>query len=199
MGYSNVVAQALSTPPYLVSFFVVLAVAWSSDKRGARASYIITFALMASGGYATIVLAGLLGLPSWIRYLSIYPACAGFFTCITLILTWTLNNQESESGKGAGIALLQFLGQCGPLVGTRLFPAGDGPLYVKGMATCATFMAGVAVLAFTLARLLKRENERRWNEAAAGVTDASGGFDVEQPLVANSERKSTGGPFIYIV
>jgi hypothetical protein len=199
MGHSNAAAQAMSAPPYLVAFVVVLATAWRSDKKGARAPYVITFALIASAGYATIVLAGLLGLPSWIRYLALYPACSGFFTCITLILTWTLNNQESESGKGAGIALLQFLGQCGPLLGTRLFPASDGPLYVKGMAICATFMAGVAVLAFTLARLLTRENERRWNEAVTNEIDVSGDIGLEEPLVGNDTKKATGGPFIFIV
>ncbi|KAF2671754.1 MFS transporter [Microthyrium microscopicum] len=193
MGHTQVMAQALSAPPYLVAFVVVLSVSYISDKRGARSPYIVFFALMASAGYALIVLAGVLGLPNWIRYFGLYPACIGFFTCITLLLAWTLNNQESESKKGTGIAILQFLGQCGPLVGTRLFPATDGPLYVRGMATCSAFMAGVACLALSLRVLLKRENERRINQAMA--QDIALGEDVEEPLVGPDR----GGPFMNIL
>src|SRR5258708_7502753 len=117
MGYSSLSAQALSAPPYLVAFFVVLWSAYSSDRRRVRSPFVIIFALLAMSGYLLIVLSGLLGLPPWLRYLGLYPACMGFFACVTLVITWTLNNQDSETKKGAGIAILQFLGQCGPLLG----------------------------------------------------------------------------------
>lgn len=192
MGHSPTTAQAMSAPPFLIAFLVVIAAAHHSDKHAARARYIIVFALLASTSYITILIVGLLGGPSWIRYLALYPAISGFFTCITLILTWTLNNQESESGKGTGIALLQFLGQCGPLLGTRLFPADDGPLYSFGMGLCAAFMAGVAVLAFTLGRLLVRENERRLRMVKIEVGDGQGMMEEE-------DGKVRRGVFLFIV
>jgi hypothetical protein len=199
MGNSSLMSQALSAPPYLVAFVVVLYTAYISDHRASRSPYIIFFAVLASCGYSLIVFSGLLGMPSWIRYLGLYPACVGFFTCITLILTWTLNNQDSETKKGAGIAMLQFLGQCGPLVGTRLFPDDDGPLYVRGMAACAVCMAVVACLAVGLRWVLRRENLARLKtHLADGATAvAAADADVEQPLVGDAAEK-VGGKALFL-
>jgi phosphatidylinositol 3,5-bisphosphate 5-phosphatase len=158
MGFSSVVAQALSAPPYLFSFAAVLVTSSLSDRTQIRSSYILFHSLVATSGYLFILISGLLRLPDGIRYLGIYPACIGFFSCVTLIITWTLNNQESDSGKGTGVALLQLIGQCGPLLGTRVFPKSDGPLYIKGMAICAAFMLMVGVLAYVLRVVLEREN-----------------------------------------
>jgi MFS family permease len=195
MVHSSLWAQALSAPPYLVAFFVVVYAAYASDKRATRSPYVIFFASLACGGYSLILLSVLLGLPNWIRYLGVYPACTGFFCCVTIIITWTLNNQDSESKRGAGIAMLQFLGQCGPLVGTRLFPAEDGPLYSRGMLVCALFMGGVAVLATALRVVIQRENRAR--QMRAGLSSVEG--DAEQPLVGEQERKATKQVFLLIV
>lgn len=59
------------------------------------------------------------------------------------------------------MALLQYFGQCGPLLGTRLYPESDGPLYLKGMAVCAVFMGVVALLALGLRVVLVRENRKK--------------------------------------
>jgi cyanate permease len=167
MGWSSTMSQALSAPPYMVSFVVVLLTSYLSDRSKARSPFIILHASLAAGGYALIFFAGLFGLPGWIRYLGVYPANAGFFSCVTLIITWTINNQETDSKKGTGVALLQYFGQCGPLLGTRLYPESDGPLYLTGMAVCAGFMTFVAVLAWVLRVVLTRENARRRIENAA--------------------------------
>jgi MFS family permease len=193
MGYSAVSAQALSAPPYFVSFFVVLWCAYASDRRNARSPFIITFALLSASGYALIFLAGLLGLPAWIRYIGLYPACMGFYSCVTLIITWTLNNQDSDSKKGAGIAILQFFGQCGPLLGTRLFPENDGPLYLRGMAVCALFMTGIAGLAFVLRFILRKENRVRLKSSCLEMREAD-----SRPLVGD-EEKSGRGVFLYML
>lgn len=82
----------------------------------------------------------------------------GFFASITLIITWTLNNQHTHTGRGTGMAILNIVGQMGPLIGTRLYPDDDAPYYVMGMAVCAGFMIGVAVLAMGLRWVLARRN-----------------------------------------
>lgn len=106
----------------------------------------------------------------------------GFFPAVTLIITWTLNNQRTDTGKGAGLAMLNVVGQCGPLVGTRLYPEGDGPYFVKGMLVCAGFMAGVAGLAAGLrawlGRLNRRERERE-RERRMGVLEDGDGEEGE--------------------
>lgn len=172
MGHSVLTSQALSAPPYLVSFVVVILTAWISDRLQSRTYFIVFHSLLSAAGYLLLAIAGALQLSNWWRYAAIYPASIGFFSVITIIITWTINNQENESKQGAGFAILQIIGQCGPLVGTRLYPDADAPYYVKGMAICGGSMALVAVMAVGLRVYLKRLNDARDREfGRPGVDD----------------------------
>jgi hypothetical protein len=56
--------------------------------------------------------------------------------------------------------ILNLVGQCGPLLGTRLYPTNEGPYYVKGQSVCAAFLFFTALLAFGLRMLLWWENKK---------------------------------------
>ncbi len=180
MKHSALTAQALSAPPYLFSFLVVLLTAHASDRLQSRSPFIVLHALLATLGYATVALLGHYRSPNTtLRYLALFPAAAGFFAAITIIITWTLNMKEDASARGAGVALMNAIGQCGPLVGTTLFPAHEGPWYVRGMAVCSASMAAVGLLAMLLRWLLQRERARAGAGAAyvrvPGDEDGFGG------------------------
>jgi len=118
----------------------------------------------------------------------------GLFSSVTLIITWTLNNQESSTGKGTGMVILNLVGQCGPLVGVHLFPKSDGPLYVSGMAVCAGFMGGVAVLAAGLRLYLSSLNREIGGESQRGyemveARERDGGkAEAEEGLMGGGRR-----------
>ncbi|ODM19630.1 hypothetical protein SI65_04615 [Aspergillus cristatus] len=164
MGYSSLASQALSAPPFLVAFVVVLVTTYFSDRNRTRSPYIITHALLSSTSYLAIAATGHfhthLSTKTHvvIRYLCVYPATSGFFSAISLILAWTMDNRVANEGKGTSVAILNIIGQCGPLLGTRLYPESDGPWYIRGMAVCSFFMLLVAVLAFALRIILHRAN-----------------------------------------
>ena len=161
MNHTAQTAQALTAPPYLLAFLSVLLTAHLSDRLQTRSPFIIFHALLSAVSYALIALLGYYqSTHTLLRYFALFPAISGFFSSITLIITWTLNNQPSDSGKGAGMAVLNLIGQFGPLVGAGLFPEGQGPAYARGMAVCAGFMLAVAVLAGVLRGVLGRENAR---------------------------------------
>ncbi|KAL4807703.1 major facilitator superfamily domain-containing protein [Aspergillus unguis] len=166
MGYSSTSSQALSAPPYLFAFITVLLTSYMSDKTRTRSPYLIAHSLISCLSYLTIAVTGLFHsyLPEnfhiLIRYLAVYPATAGFFSAITLIITWSMDNRVDKEGKGASVAILNVVGQCGPLLGTRLYPAESGPWYISGMSVCAGFMSLVTVLAILLRVLFQRENMR---------------------------------------
>ena len=127
MNYSAVTSQALSAPPYLFSFAVVLLSSRLSDQLRSRSTFIVLHSLVGAFGYASIALAGFLrAAPGW-RYAGTFLASAGFFSTVTLVITWTINNQRTQSGRGTAIALLNIFGQLGPLLGTRLYPDKDKP------------------------------------------------------------------------
>ncbi|PWY89030.1 MFS general substrate transporter [Aspergillus heteromorphus CBS 117.55] len=184
MGYTPLTSQALSAPPYLVAFVTVLLTSHLSDRTRTRSPYLILHALLSSTAYFVIALTGHFhaSLPApvhiAIRYLCVYPAVAGFFSAITLIITWTMDNRPAGEAKGASVALMNIVGQCGPLLGTRLYPATQGPWYVQGMAICGSFMLGVAVLAGGLRWLLRLEMRRNKMGRGEGVGEEEG-FEME--------------------
>ncbi|KAF2129315.1 hypothetical protein P153DRAFT_396600 [Dothidotthia symphoricarpi CBS 119687] len=193
MGYESITAQGLSAPPYLFAFVVVLATAYYSDRLQSRSTFIMLHSLLATLGYTIIAISGYYELPNtMVRYMALYPAIAGFFSVITIIITWTINNQESDSQKGTGMAILNIIGQMGPLVGTSIFPKEDGPWYVRGMGICAAFMLSAGVLAAVLRWVLIREN-RKMRE------DKGGGDYASVPLEEGATTRRTQKKFEFML
>ncbi len=178
MGHDALTAQALAAPPYLAAFVLVLASAHASDRMRARAPLLVAYALASAAGYAVLAFSGPLRLAagSPVRYLAVYPATVGFFNVVVLLIAWNVNNQRGESRQGGAFALFQMVGQCGPLVGTRLYPHADGPFYHRGMSVMTCAMLGVAVLAVLLRWYLVSANRRldAAAAAAAAVEDPRG-------------------------
>ena len=191
MGYSAIVSQALSAPPYLLAFFVVLITAWLSDYFRSRSAFIIFHALLAGAGYAMMAIAGFMHVSPFVRYIGVYPAAAGFFSAITIIITWTINNQASDSRKGTGLAMLNYIGQLGPLVGVHLYPDNDQPYYTKGLAICAGFMVFVAILAGILRWILI------WKTSVRVKMEEKADVGEDEGLVGLERRRSKG--FIFMI
>ena len=209
MEFSPLASQALAAPPYLCAFAFVLVIGYYSDKiPHSRGIFIVAVALLSSISYALIAIAGALeqtiGVAGsiTIRYIAIYGAAMGLFSAVTLIITWTLNNQESSTGKGTGMVILNVVGQCGPLVGVHLFPTSQGPHYVQGMAVCAGFMAGVAVLAVALRVYLSVLNGKV--DGGRGVYEMVGVGKTEdlgegEGMLSGDSMGRDGGAFRYML
>ncbi|KAJ2974852.1 hypothetical protein NQ176_g5837 [Zarea fungicola] len=156
LGYSGLNAQGLSAPPYFASFLVTIVSTFIADRTQQRGATVITLSLIASAGYVMLAAAQ----TNAIRYAGVYLAAIGLFPAIANVLPWVLSNQGSDERRGAGIVLLNLVGQCGPLLGTRLYPTREQPHYVKGHAICAGFMGFTAILAIVLRGLLMWENRK---------------------------------------
>jgi len=191
MGYSAVQAQGLAAPPHLFAFVVVLVTSFVSDRLQSRSTPIIVHAVLAMVGYMLLALAPTMHLSTSAQYLCIFPITAGFFSAVTTVIVWTVNNQQSEEGRGSNVALLNVIGQLGPLVGTRLYPDSDAPSYTRGHAICADFMALVALLATALRLILTRANA---SSRSARTLPQDG---ARRPLVGSSA--SAAGDFEYIL
>ncbi|KAH9886567.1 MFS transporter-like protein [Xylariomycetidae sp. FL2044] len=155
MGFTAIKAQGLSAPPYFLSFVICIVTTYIADRTQQRALVIACLSLVAGVGYLLLATRQPLG----VRYFGVFLAAAGIFPAIANILPWTINNQGNDSKRGASIVLLNVIGQCGPLLGTRMFPASDGPDFVTGMSVCAGFIFFNALLALMLRLVLARENK----------------------------------------
>lgn len=156
MGFTRVNAQGLTAPPFFLSFLTVIATCYIADRTQQRG--IVIAILSAIGGAGYVILATTKNVAG--RYFAIFLAAAGIFPAIGNVLPWVTNNQGSDTRRGTGIVLLNLIGQCGPLLGTRLYPKHEGPFYVKGQSVCAGFMFLFCALSLILRTLLVWENKK---------------------------------------
>ncbi|KAK2597577.1 hypothetical protein N8I77_012356 [Diaporthe amygdali] len=181
MGFTSVNAQGLTAPPYFLAFLVCIGSTYVGDRTQQRGIMIGVLSLVGCAGYVMLAASHSVG----VRYAGVFLAAAGVFPAIANILSWLLNNQRSDTRRGVGIAVMNIIGQCGPLLGTRVFPKVEGPYYTKGMAVCAAFMAFNAVLAFGLRTFFKVQNDR-WDKAAR---EAAGGSEKDVSGAEGTSKK----------
>ncbi|KAE8403011.1 major facilitator superfamily domain-containing protein [Aspergillus pseudonomiae] len=156
MGFTSINAQGLTAPPYFASFLVTIATTWIADRLQQRGLMLMVLSLIGAIGYVLLATCTSVGA----RYAGVFLAAIGVFPCIANILPWALNNQGSDSRRGMGIVILNLIGQCGPFLGTNVFPESDGPRYIRGQSICAAFMFFTMILALALRTLLVWENRR---------------------------------------
>lgn len=194
MGFTSVNAQGLSAPPYFVAFIVTISSAWYADRIQQRGLVIILLSLVGCLGYILLAACTSVGA----RYFGTFLAASGVFPAIANIIPWVLNNQGSDTRRGMGIVILNVLGQCGPLLGTRVFPAKQAPRYVEGQAICAAFMGFNAFLALSLRTLLAWEN-RKLDRKYGGIGEQQQGEKGEQMVDANVGEENSGPRFRFVL
>ncbi|KAK4196834.1 major facilitator superfamily domain-containing protein [Triangularia verruculosa] len=191
MGHSPLSSQALSAPPYLLSFLTVIVTAYLSDLYRARGPFLIFHAVFSFAGYLLLSLSSTFGLSpgSWLRYAAVFPAAIGFFNVVVLTIAWNVNNSRGGAKeKGVGFALMQVVGQLGPLGGMWLYPDADGPFYTAGMGVCAAAMAGVVVLAGGLRVYMRGQNTKWDGEEEEGRGGEEGVMLMERGVERKKER-----------
>jgi hypothetical protein len=156
MGFTAINAQGLTAPPFFLSFLLTILTTWVADHTQQRGFMIL--GLTITGGVGYIILATTKAVGP--RYFGVFLAAAGIFPAIANIIPWVLNNQGSDTRRGMSIMLLNTIGQCGPLLGTRLYPSEEGPFYIKGQWVCAAFMLFTGLLVLVLRTYLSYMNRK---------------------------------------
>lgn len=189
MGFTSVNAQGLTAPPYFLAFLATLLTTWIADRLQQRGLIVILFSIIGAVGYLLLAVC----IDVYVRYAGVFLAAVGVFPCIANILPWTVNNQGSDSSRGMGIVLMNIIGQCGPLLGTNVFPSSDGPRYVKGQSICAAFMFFNMFLTLGLRTLLVWENKKLDEKYGKKVDRAGAGEKVR------AGEENFGANFRYVL
>lgn len=195
MGFSAVNAQGLTAPPFFLSFLLTCGTTWIADRTQQRGLMLIVLTIVGGVGY--VILACSKSVAA--RYFGVFMAAAGIFPAIANILPWVLNNQGSDTRRGAGIVLLNLIGQCGPLLGTRLYPSNEGPYYVKGQAVCAAFMFFATLLVIGLRALLVWENKKLDRQYGTLQERLASRATGEVPMETNAAVENYGPAFRYVL
>ncbi|KAH8705552.1 putative MFS transporter [Talaromyces proteolyticus] len=174
MGFTAINAQGLTAPPFFLAFLVTISTTWVADRLQQRGLVIATLSMIGAIGYVIIAACSSVG----VRYFGVFLAASGVFPSIGNILPWVLNNQGSDTRRGMAMVMLNVIGQCGPFLGTNVFPDKDSPRYARGLWICAAFMFFSTFLTLSLRFLLVWENRQldqkygTWEERQAAQKEA---------------------------
>lgn len=157
MGYTSLRAQGFSACPYLTAYVVCITASYISDRVRMRGIFVTFFCCAGAAGYVILATVHTTG----VRYFATFLVCAGVFPAVALTFAWVTDNQGSASKRGAGLAIFGMVGQCGPILGARLFPKTDEPWYSKGMWICAGILFAAAGVACILSFCLRYQNKKR--------------------------------------
>ncbi|KAE9374903.1 MFS general substrate transporter [Stipitochalara longipes BDJ] len=155
-AFTAIQSNGLSAPPYVLCFISIVACAFISDRVGVRGPFVAGAGLVAAIGYILLATQKTVA----VRYFGFFLATI-IFTSVALVLSWVSNTHATDSKRAAGLAILATGGQCGPVLGTNIFPPNEAPYYRKGMWISCGACLLVFVLASLQSFLLWKENQRR--------------------------------------
>jgi len=158
-AFSTIQSNGLSAPPYVLCWIMIVVSAFISDRVNKRGPFVVGAALVATVGY--IILGTQTAVAA--RYFGLFLSVQ-IFVSVALLLTWVGNTHATDSKRAGALAILATGGQCGPILGTNIFPVKDKPYYRKGMWVSCGACLIVVVLGCCQMWLLWRENRRRDKE-----------------------------------
>ncbi|KAI0676436.1 MFS general substrate transporter [Trametes maxima] len=167
-GYTNARAQLLTVPPYMVAAVYMCLTSYASDRLQSRGIFIVVASVLGGIGYA--LLAGVTNIHA--RYFATFCITSGTYTSIGVILAWYVHNLGSETKKAAGMPIFMAIGQCGSVLGSHLYPATEGPRYIRGFAVSCALQFLNAFTALVLTISYGVENKRRDERYGKPVPDA---------------------------
>lgn len=179
-AFTSIQANGLSAPPYLLCWIMIIAITFISDRtKTIRGPFVAVPGLVAAIGYI------LLGTSKTVavRYFGLFLATQ-IFISVAMTLTWVANTHATDSKRAGAFAILATFGQCGPVLGTNIFPKSDAPYYRKGMWISCGACIMVFVLACLQSTLLWRANKKRDREYGANRDfehiDSGGGMGFDK-------------------
>jgi len=166
LGFSNLNAQAMQTPPYICAWIFVYFMAWHSDKTRDRSLHLLVSMGMSTVGY--IILASTYN--NGAGYFGVFLLLAGNFSVFPVIGAWNSNNSAGTVRRGISIAAMVSAGNLIAIASPQIYydPADK---YHKAHAVVAGCMAFSMVMVFTQRMRLKRANAAR-DDTMSNMTEA---------------------------
>jgi MFS family permease len=164
--FTTIQSNGLSAPPYLLCFFYIIFICWCSDHFKMRGPFCALTGVIGAIGFIINATSS----SAAVRYFSIFLSVQ-IFAAVSLLLAWTANIHATESKRAGGYTVLATLGQCGPLLGTNIYPESDSPRFQTGLWVSAAFCLLIAVVSTILSFWLIHENKVMDREGVPAVQE----------------------------
>ncbi|OAA60330.1 MFS transporter [Niveomyces insectorum RCEF 264] len=170
LGFSTKVTYALIVPPYLLGFCTSVYGCYHADKTKDRVWHMV--------GTLCVTLVGLIILASTLntgaRYFSLFLVTCFVYVAFDCNLAWIQNCIPRPAPKrAAAIALVNMLSQLGNIIASYIYPDNQAPRYWMACTVEGIALVCSIVLTLIFAYILKREN-RKLDEKAAARGDEAG-------------------------
>ncbi|KAL4801269.1 major facilitator superfamily domain-containing protein [Aspergillus unguis] len=159
MGWSQLDAQVMSVPVYVVAAVLTLSMALISDYFKHRFAFAITGCMVATVGY--VILLAQDHVATGVKYFALFAIVGGGYIAQPIIIGWLSNNMSGHYKQAISSAVQIGFGNCGGFVASNIFFQSEAPHYHTGYGTSLA-LVWVAVFAGVITLgLLVRENRLR--------------------------------------
>ncbi|KXS16089.1 MFS general substrate transporter [Gonapodya prolifera JEL478] len=137
LGFTSTTATLMTVPPYIVAWFVSLAVTWNSDRMQERVWHMICICLLLLVAlilFVTIDPATPRG--PGVLYFGSFLASCGVFPFIPLVWAWRTGTTKGTTGGATATALMGAVGNIAGAVSTFIFRSDWAPRYVPSFGIC---------------------------------------------------------------
>ncbi|KAF8464454.1 major facilitator superfamily domain-containing protein [Kalaharituber pfeilii] len=160
LGYSMVMSQLLSAPPYVFAAVAAFALAVWADKAKTRAPFI--------AGQAIITIVGC-ALTGWAtnngaRYFGAFLGAAGSIGNVPACLAYQSNNIRTNSKRSVGSALQVGFGSIGGILASTVYRNADRPRYLPGLWTTVGCQLLILVLLTICTAYFRVQNKKQEKE-----------------------------------
>lgn len=192
LGFATWRSQLMSSPPYVLAFFVAVGVAFGSWKTHRRAPWIIGADVIILVGYALLVGDTRPG-PS---YVGLFFVISGIYSATALTLSWPSENVSGHTKRAIALGMQISIGNCGAITSTLIyrptpasFPANH---YRKPHIITMGYIVGAMIVAAFLWFFLAKANARRdalqAKASEAGLEKPGASVATEQERLVQGDR-----------
>ena len=152
---STTMTTLLTAPPYFMTAFTAMFVAWNSDRLKERGWHITGPMIVTVVGYIISVAS----LSPAARYTASFLYIGGSFSANPLVITWAVSTLgRTPEKRAAGTAVVNVMGFIGNLVTPFFFPQSHEPRYLMAMLLMMAWSCVTVGCALFLKWLLRRGN-----------------------------------------
>ncbi|KAI5950939.1 hypothetical protein KGF54_004013 [Candida jiufengensis] len=147
LGFNHTITLCLTAPPFVVAVFVTFFWAKHADKSGERTFHVIIPLVLSLVAFIIAVAT----LNTGARYFSMILMIPSLYSAFVVVLTWISNSCPRPPAKRAvAIALVNCLSNTTQIWTPFLYPAQDGPRYIKAMSCNIAFLVLAIIFAIIL-------------------------------------------------
>lgn len=141
-------ANLLTIGPHLTAMACQLGATFLNNRVQQRGVIIASFAAVAGVAWVLLAVLDLSGRRGAdVGYFLTYLLMAGTFTPPPLVAEWIASNSPTSTGRALRLGMFATAIPIGGIISSVAFRAQDAPVYQRGLLTCASFIALLALLA----------------------------------------------------